>query len=89
MINANGTILTNYHVIENAIKVTVSFEKGQTVEARVVGTDPSNDLAVLHIPTDGLRCTRSRSVARAPWRSANRCMRSATRSTSSAHSPPA
>jgi S1-C subfamily serine protease len=54
VINGNGTILTNYHVIENAIKVTVSFEKGQTVEARVVGTDPSNDLAILRIPTDGL-----------------------------------
>jgi S1-C subfamily serine protease len=32
-------------VIENAIKVTVSFEKGKTVEAKVVGKDPSNDLA--------------------------------------------
>jgi S1-C subfamily serine protease len=54
VIDANGTILTNYHVVENAIKVTVSFEKGKTVEAQVVGKDPSNDLAVLHIPTDGL-----------------------------------
>src|SRR5271157_5698975 len=54
VIDANGTILTNYHVIENAIKVTVSFEKGQSVEAQVVGKDPSNDLAVLRIPTDGL-----------------------------------
>ena len=54
VINGDGTILTNYHVIENAIKVTVSFEKGQTVEAKVIGTDPSNDLAVLRIPTDGL-----------------------------------
>jgi len=54
VINGTGTILTNYHVIENAIKVTVSFEKGQTVDAQVVGKDPSNDLAVLHIPTDGL-----------------------------------
>ncbi len=54
VIDANGTILTNYHVVENAIKVTVSFEKGQTVDAQVVGTDPSNDLAVLRIPTDGL-----------------------------------
>ncbi|HLM86756.1 MAG TPA: trypsin-like peptidase domain-containing protein [Solirubrobacteraceae bacterium] len=53
-INANGTILTNYHVVENAIKVTVSFEKGKSVEAQVVGKDPSNDLAVLRIPTDGL-----------------------------------
>jgi S1-C subfamily serine protease len=55
VINANGTILTNYHVVENAIKVTVSFEKGATVEAQVVGKDPSNDLAVLHISTAGLK----------------------------------
>jgi S1-C subfamily serine protease len=54
VINSDGTILTNYHVIENAIKVNVSFEKGQTVEAQVLGKDPSNDLAVLRIPTDGL-----------------------------------
>ncbi|HTA12413.1 MAG TPA: trypsin-like peptidase domain-containing protein [Solirubrobacteraceae bacterium] len=54
VIDANGTILTNYHVIENAIKVTVSFEKGQSVEAKVVGKDPSDDLAVLRVPTDGL-----------------------------------
>jgi S1-C subfamily serine protease len=54
VINTNGTILTNYHVVENAIKVTVSLKKGQTVDAQVVGKDPSNDLAVLRIPTDGL-----------------------------------
>jgi S1-C subfamily serine protease len=54
VIDSNGTILTNYHVVENAIKVTVSLEKGQTVDAQVVGKDPSNDLAILRIPTDGL-----------------------------------
>jgi S1-C subfamily serine protease len=55
LIDGNGTILTNYHVVENAVKVQVSFEeKGQNVEAKVVGKDPSNDLAVLRIPTDGL-----------------------------------
>src|ERR1039458_6517517 len=54
VINSSGTILTNYHVIENAIKVTVSLEKGQNVDAQVVGKDPSNDLAVLHVSTDGL-----------------------------------
>jgi S1-C subfamily serine protease len=54
VIDANGTILTNYHVVENAIKVTVSFEKGKTVNAQVVGKDPSNDLAVLRIHPDGL-----------------------------------
>ena len=54
VIDSNGTILTNYHVVENAIKVTVSFEKGKTVEATVVGKDPSNDLAVLRIHPDGV-----------------------------------
>ena len=54
VIDANGTILTNWHVVENAIKVTVSFEKGKTVNAQVVGKDPSHDLAVLRIQPDGL-----------------------------------
>ncbi len=54
VINANGTILTNWHVVENAVKVSVSFEHGKTVEAHVVGKDPSQDLAVLRIPTEGL-----------------------------------
>jgi S1-C subfamily serine protease len=54
VINSDGTILTNYHVVESAVKVTVSFEHGKTVEAKVVGKDPSNDLAVLRIPTEGI-----------------------------------
>jgi S1-C subfamily serine protease len=54
VIDTNGTILTNWHVVENAIKVSVSLEKGKTVEAQVVGKDPSNDLAVLRIHSDGL-----------------------------------
>jgi S1-C subfamily serine protease len=54
VINNNGTILTNYHVVENAVKVQVSFQKGQNVEAKVIGKDPSHDLAILRIPTDGL-----------------------------------
>ncbi len=54
VIDNNGTILTNWHVVENATKVTVSVEKGQAVEAKVLGKDPSNDLAVLRVPTSGL-----------------------------------
>jgi S1-C subfamily serine protease len=54
VIDSNGTILTNWHVVENAVKVTVSIEKGKAVDAQVVGKDPSNDLAVLRIPNDGL-----------------------------------
>jgi S1-C subfamily serine protease len=54
VVSSGGTILTNWHVVENAVKVTVSLEHGKTVNAQVVGKDPSNDLAVLHIPTEGL-----------------------------------
>jgi S1-C subfamily serine protease len=54
VVSSNGTILTNWHVVENAVKVTVAFEHSKTVEAKVVGKDPSNDLAVLRVPTEGL-----------------------------------
>jgi S1-C subfamily serine protease len=54
VIDSNGTILTNYHVVANAIKVTVSFGKGKSIEAQVVGKDPSNDLAVLRIHPEGV-----------------------------------
>ncbi len=54
VIDSNGTILTNWHVVENASKVTVSFEHSKTVEAHVVGKNPSQDIAVLKIPTEGL-----------------------------------
>jgi S1-C subfamily serine protease len=54
-IDGNGTILTNWHVVANASKITVSLdEKGKTVNATVVGRDPSRDLAFLRIPTAGL-----------------------------------
>jgi S1-C subfamily serine protease len=53
-IDTNGTILTNWHVVENAAKVTVGLEHAKTVQARVLGDDPSNDLAVLRIPTSDL-----------------------------------
>jgi S1-C subfamily serine protease len=54
VIDAKGTILTNWHVVENAVKVMVKLDKNKIVEAQVVGKDPSDDLAVLRIPTDGL-----------------------------------
>jgi S1-C subfamily serine protease len=54
-IDGSGTILTNWHVVENAAKVIVSLgEHGKPIQAHVLGTDPSGDLAVLRIPTDGI-----------------------------------
>ena len=42
-----GHIVTNYHVIENAKSVEVSFSNSDNLKARVVGADPSTDIAVL------------------------------------------
>ena len=47
--DTEGHIVTNYHVIEAAEELLVTLADGQVYEAQVVGTDPTNDLAVLHI----------------------------------------
>jgi S1-C subfamily serine protease len=44
-----GHIVTNYHVIAGASAVEVSFSNSDNMKARVVGSDPSTDLAVLQI----------------------------------------
>ncbi len=50
-----GEILTNAHVVEGAQKVSVRFQGGRTASARVRGTDPSSDIALLRVKPDGLR----------------------------------
>lgn len=56
VIDTNGNILTNYHVIEGAQKLTVSFGGDKVYPAKVVGGDPDTDLAVIKIdpPATGL-----------------------------------
>ncbi len=54
VIDGNGTILTNAHVIEGATKVTVQFEDQKVVNAQVVGKDLNSDLALLKVSPDGL-----------------------------------
>ena len=49
VIDANGHILTNFHVVEGATKLTVSFGGDKTYPAKVVGGDPDTDLAVIKI----------------------------------------
>jgi S1-C subfamily serine protease len=51
---ADGTILTNAHVVNGATKVTVQFQDNKTVTAKVVGKDESTDLAVLKVDPTGL-----------------------------------
>jgi serine protease Do len=45
----DGYILTNNHVIEDAVKLTVRTSSGYTYEAKLVGADPRTDLAVLKV----------------------------------------
>jgi Do/DeqQ family serine protease len=47
-----GFVLTNYHVVARGSKIQVSFEDGTDYTAKVVGTDPGGDLAVLKIESD-------------------------------------
>jgi serine protease Do len=49
IISADGYIVTNNHVVENASKVTVTFDNGDTKSAKVVGTDERTDLAVVKV----------------------------------------
>ncbi len=52
-----GHIVTNYHVVEGADDIEVSFSSQDTLKARVVGTDPSTDLAVLLVDTSARALT--------------------------------
>jgi S1-C subfamily serine protease len=52
VIDKAGHIVTNFHVVDDAQTVEVSFSNRDSVKARVVGTDPSTDLAVLEVNVD-------------------------------------
>ncbi|MBD2169292.1 trypsin-like peptidase domain-containing protein [Calothrix membranacea FACHB-236] len=52
VIDPNGRILTNAHVVNNADTVTVSFSDGRTVQGKVLGQDSVSDIAVVQIPGD-------------------------------------
>ena len=54
IISADGYIVTNNHVVENASQVTVGLFDKRTFEATVVGTDPLTDLAVVKIDAKNL-----------------------------------
>jgi putative serine protease PepD len=47
ILSSDGKILTNNHVVADAQTVTVTLSDGRTVDARVLGTDPSSDLALI------------------------------------------
>jgi S1-C subfamily serine protease len=49
VIDKDGHIITNYHVVEAAQSVEVSFSNQETMRARILGVDPSTDIAVLKV----------------------------------------
>ena len=52
VVSPEGYILTNFHVIDGADEIEVGHNDGRKYKARVVGSDPESDLAVLRIPAD-------------------------------------
>ena len=51
VVDKAGHIVTNYHVVQGADQIRVSFSNRDTVGAQLVGTDPSTDLAVVQVET--------------------------------------
>jgi serine protease Do len=54
VIEQDGYIVTNHHVVDSAVRVTVRFPDDREFPAEIVGTDPQTDLALLKIDADGL-----------------------------------
>ncbi|WP_300087667.1 Do family serine endopeptidase [uncultured Nitrosomonas sp.] len=54
IVSPEGYILTNHHVVEAANEIQVALMDGRNAQARVIGSDPESDLAVLKIDLDNL-----------------------------------
>ncbi len=70
VINPNGQILTNAHVVSDADTVTVTFPDGRTLEGKVLGSDPATDIAVVQVPAQNLPSVtlgRSEQVQPGQW----------------------
>ncbi|HEX8501296.1 MAG TPA: DegQ family serine endoprotease [Pyrinomonadaceae bacterium] len=54
IVSADGYILTNHHVVNGAEDIRVELNDGRTLAAKVIGSDPPSDLAVLKVEAAGL-----------------------------------
>lgn len=52
LIDAEGFVVTNNHVIEGAADVSIALNTGETLPAEIVGTDPETDVALLKVSAD-------------------------------------
>jgi serine protease Do len=55
IINSNGYIVTNNHVVADADEIEVTLHDNEVFKAKVIGTDPSTDIALIQIKGDGLQ----------------------------------
>src|SRR5580765_8477066 len=53
IIDADGSILTNHHVVERAERIIVKLSDGRTFRARVIGADPDTDIALIKVDGQG------------------------------------
>ncbi len=54
IISADGYIITNHHVIKNAVEITVHLQDKREYKAKIIGSDPQSDIALLQIEESGL-----------------------------------
>jgi Do/DeqQ family serine protease len=52
---AKGYVLTNHHVVEQADSIKIRLTDDRVLEAKLIGSDPDSDLAVLQVPSSGLK----------------------------------
>ncbi len=53
IIDADGSILTNNHVIEGADRITVKLSDGRSLRAKLIGADPDTDIALIKVDSQG------------------------------------
>ena len=54
IMNDDGYIITNHHVVDGALGINVELENGETYVADIIGTDERTDIAVIRIDAEGL-----------------------------------
>lgn len=54
IISADGYVITNHHVVKDAVEITLYLQDKREFKAKLIGSDPQSDIALLQIPESGL-----------------------------------